>query len=220
MAYKNIPSVDENFQFPPEIRQAFAESIQFRTALILSLTGPDTPLAEILDSLALEPTSALVGKLQELSLEYSGNTGAAGERGEAGSGVVPVLLGEKIMTTSSAAVGSSLTNWANFNLTVTKGAKPYVVKLDMHLQPGASAAPATLVVALFEDGNQIQQWNTPAAYPSIAYHFHGETVTLNPAPGTHTYQVKIRTNHSSGTMTGVATDLATGYPAYMKVVEQ
>lgn len=215
--YNRIPGVDEDYNLPPEIRAAFASSFEFSEALLAALQGSSSPLDEVLESLAIDPSSALVARLNQLVAQYPGTVGPAGEIGPAGSGVGPVVLGETIMTASTVAAlaGATRVDWPSFSKTITRGTKPIVLKVSAHLQP---TAIGTMSLAIVEGSTLIQSFNLPAPTPNVAYHIFGETITLSPSVGSHTYQVQIAT--TNGTVRGIATAPGDGYPAYLKVLEQ
>lgn len=220
MTYSLYPAVDETFNFPPEIKQAFAASNEFLTALSGILEGVESPLpplvSNLINEMELSVDSPLAQFLESIASEQVGPTGAPGEPGEQGSGVGPVLLGEKVMTANSNTVnGTVSTDWNGFSVVVTKGEKPICIRLATHLQ---STNNANMSIGILEGANLVQAW-TVRGDTSISDNFYAETITLNPAPGTYTYRVQIRSLASGGSVTGIATPPSGGFPAFMKVYE-
>lgn len=67
--YKLYPAVDENFNFAPPVRQAFANSPEFAEATTNAMaSSPElkTATGEILDEIVQEPTHPTRQKLETL----------------------------------------------------------------------------------------------------------------------------------------------------------
>lgn len=188
--YNLVPAVDGEYQFPPEVLAALFSSDEFLEAISGLGTGGGGGGGD--------------------------GSGADGPRGLPGEGVGAQMLGEASIDYNSQNItGTVSTNWNDFNKVVTEGTKDIYVSLGCHIQTDSAT---TITIGVLRDGVVIGAWNRPipAGQTGIAHWVHCETVSFDPVPGNHTYQVQLRSSVNGPTIKGVAT---ADFKAVMRIME-